>query len=201
MRQHFYDFAHKILPHDVHEEPTFWKIISSDKAASYLMMRWSAAGGPKGGPLWMEPLEVAGAEVRIIRLPPAEDVSEAHYTAIVKLGERLRYFVAEQGAGRVNLAEWTSTTQRIKYGPLEENSNALPELDGVPSRAQPWEVSRDAVRGLPYLVSFLDGIRQELTAQPSQPRSIADQPRSKMNAIMLAIGLIGFVIAVVLLRG
>jgi hypothetical protein len=213
VRQYFYEFAHRVLPHDVHEEPALWNIVSGSKAAPYLAKRWSDAGGPASekGLIWIEPVELAGATVRVIRMPPAKDLSEVHYAAVVRTrDEKLRYFVAEQGSARVYLAEWRSTTERMKFDTLAENASA-DFLDKAPSNAAPWEVSRDAIPGLPYLASFLAAIREELDGQAgttSRPLpitrvtapSVRPRSRSPLYAAVALVALLVIAIVVVATR-
>src|SRR5687768_3376981 len=100
MRQHFYNFAHKVLPFDVTNHANLWGIISGGKAASYLDMRWSDAAPsdgavlPSKGLMWIEPVHASGIEIRVVRMPPPENVSEAYYGAIARSADgAIRYFV------------------------------------------------------------------------------------------------------------
>jgi hypothetical protein len=170
MRQHLYNFAHRVLPHDVHEEPSLWGIISSDRAASYLQMRWAqAAEGtdpqPAKGLIWIEPVVVAGITIRVIRMPPPESAAEAYYAAIARAPDgTLRYFVAERGSsGNAFMAEWRPSA-RVRCGDLVERApdTVVAGLGLGPSQAAPWEVSSSAIAGMPYLASFIAAVVEEM---------------------------------------
>jgi len=170
MRQHHYNFAHRVLPHDVHAEPSLWGIISSDKAASYLQMRWQSAGEgtdaqPAKGLIWIEPVVVDGITIRVIRMPPPESAAETYYGAIARAPDgTLRYFVAEKGAsGNAYLAEWRPDARVRGEDLVAEAPAGVVEGFGLPaSAAAPWEVSSSAIAGMPYLASFLAAIVVEM---------------------------------------
>lgn len=178
MRQHHYNFAHRVLPHDVHAEPSLWGIISSDKAASYLQMRWASAGEgtdaqPAKGLIWIEPIVVDGITIRVIRMPPPESAAETYYGAIARAPDgTLRYFVAEKGAsGNAYLAEWRPDA-RVRGEDLVADAPAgVVEGFGLPtSSAAPWEVSSSAIAGMPYLASFLAAVLVEMKSDAANAR-------------------------------
>jgi hypothetical protein len=214
MRQHLYNFVHRVLPHDVHNEPALWRIISGDRAPAYLSMRWDEAASdapacsPKGL-IWIEPVALDGATLRIVRLPPPESASEAHYAAIVQCADgKLRYFVAEKGMSKTFIAEWRAGAH-LRGGDLEEDaaSDALPELRERASQASPWEVSADAIPGMPYLSSFIEAIRGELRATPKGAapalplHAPAIEPRGKMPLIVVGVAASALLVVLVLLFG
>lgn len=186
MRQHYYNFAHKVLPSDVTTQANLWGIISSDKAHPYLEMRWSDAAPtgdaqPSKGLMWIEPVHVDGIEIRTVRMPPPENVSEAYYGAIAKSEDgAIRYFVCEKGSQSVYWAEWRKD-MRVRGGDLEEN--APRELSKVfmttPSQEAPWEISSRSIPGLPYLASFLQAVLVEMgnaEANAMAKRALATGP-------------------------
>jgi hypothetical protein len=170
MRQHYYNFAHKVLPSDVTTQPTLWGLISGDKAHSYLQMRWSDAAPagaeqPAKGLMWIEPVHAFGVEIRVVRMPPPEDVSEAYYGAIAKSEDgAIRYFVCEKGGQSVYWAEWRKN-MRIRGEEVQENAprDVGEVFTEAPSNAAPWEISSSSIPGLPYLASFLMAVCQEMT--------------------------------------
>jgi hypothetical protein len=170
MRQHHYNFAHRILPLDATREPGLWGIISSDRAASYLQTRWSDAAPssdvqPSKGLIWIEPVRVNGVEIRTIRMPPPENPAEAYYGAIARSPDGVvRYFVAEKGNEGAFLAEWR-TNMRIRGGDLEEKASfdKLAVFRDQPSNSAPWEVSSSSIPGMPYLGSFLLAVAEEMS--------------------------------------
>ena len=168
MRQHHYNFAHRVLPHDVASEPGLWTLISSDKAASYLQVRWNdaAAGTPESskGLIWIAPVTVDGIEIRLVRMPPPSAMSETHYAAIARApGGAVRYFVAEQGDGRVYMAEWRQS-MRMRYDTLVETADAATRarLGALSASSAPWEVSASSIPGLPYAASFIAAVATEI---------------------------------------
>jgi len=179
MRQHHYNFAHRVLPNDVASNPALWNLISGDKAHSYLQVRWQdsaldAEPQPPKGLIWIEPVKILGAEIRVIRMPPAQAMSEVHYSAIMKCADgSVRYFVAEQGESSVYYAEWRGT-MRIRGAALEESLplDAMQLINATPSDAAPWEVSKTAIAGMPYLASFIMSIAFEHAA--SNPNAAAN---------------------------
>lgn len=186
MRQHFYNFAHKVLPSDATTQANLWGIISSDRAHSYLQMRWSDAAPtgdaqPSKGLMWIEPVRAFGCEVRVVRMPPPENVSEAYYGAIAKSEDgAIRYFVCEKGSSSVYWAEWRKD-MRIRGEALEET--APREVDAVwtefPSQSAPWEISSSSIPGLPYLSSFLMAVCKEMVnkeANAMAKKSLAAGP-------------------------
>lgn len=223
MRQHFYNFAHKVLPSDATGHPALWDIIASDRAHSYLQMRWSdaapaGAAQPAKGLMWIEPVRVHGVEIRTVRMPPPEDVSEAYYGAIARSEDgAIRYFVCEKGASSVYWAEWRKD-MRVRGEPLAETapSDVSAVFTAAPSQAAPWEISSSSIPGMPYLASFLLAVSQEMTnaeanAQARQalaagpgPRRAAAAPAasSKRTATIIAalVGLIAIVTIVLLTR-
>jgi hypothetical protein len=221
MRQQLYNFAHRILPHDVHAEPSLWRIISSDKAASYLEMRWSEAGEgtdaqPPKGLLWIEPVVISGITIRVIRMPPPESTAEAYYGAIARAPDgTLRYFVAERGStGNAFAAEWRPNA-RVRLGDLVENApQSVIDGFGLPeSNAAPWEVSSSAIAGMPYLASFLaavvvemrsDGANAQVKATAGEFAFAPSQPASQRSLVPLVAGvgvlILLAVIAIFLLR-
>lgn len=169
MRQHFYNFAHKVLPSDVTTQSNLWGIISSDKAHSYLQMRWADAAPtgdaqPSKGLMWFAPVNAYGVEVRTVRMPPPEDVSEAYYCAIAKSEDgAVRYFVCEKGGSSVYWAEWRKN-MRIRGEALQERASA--EINAMltedTSQEAPWELSRGSMPGMPYLGEFLMAVFKEM---------------------------------------
>jgi hypothetical protein len=221
MRQHHYNFAHKVLPFDVTTSPVLWKIISGDKAASYLEMRWSDAAPETGeqpakGLIWIEPVRAFGTEIRTVRMPPPDDVAETYYGAIAKSDDgAIRYFVCEKGSESVFWAEWRGS-MRIRGEALDENpTREVREMFmEMPSQSAPWEVSSTSIPGLPYLASFLTAVfremadseanaaaKKELAAGADLPTPSARAPQvsssSKGGAIIAAV-LIGVVAIVAL---
>lgn len=220
MRQHHYNFAHRVLPQDVASEPSLWSLISSDKAASYLQVRWkdAAAGAPEPGKglIWIAPVTIDGVEIRVIRMPPPSAMSETHYAAIARAPSgAVRYFVAEQGDGRVYLAEWRNS-MRLRYEDLEAmaSANTIARLGTLSPSSAPWEVSSLSIPGLPYAASFIAAVATEMAnaeanadARPATGvRTVAagrtqartrGAPSSAMPWIVLAI--LAAVVAIVLL--
>lgn len=183
MRQHHYNFAHRVLPMDVAEGDKLWAIISSDRAASYLEVRWKAAAAgatPESskGLIWLAPVTLGSTEIRLIRMPPPQSMSEVHHAAIARGADgRLRYFIAEQGDGRVFLAEWADTT-RIRYDvvlPEVPTSAMRARLGTLPSESAPWEVSASSAAGLPYAAALLVAVADEMESTPG------DQPARPMQ--------------------
>ncbi len=224
MRQHFYNFAHKVLPSDATGHPALWDIIASDRAHSYLQMRWSdaapaGAAQPAKGLMWIEPVRVQVVEIRTVRMPPPEDVSEAYYGAIARSEDgAIRYFVCEKGASSVYWAEWRKD-MRVRGEPLVETapSDVSAVFTEAPSQAAPWEISSSSIPGLPYLSSFLLAVCQEMmneqaNAQAKQALAAGPGPRrpvsapaassSKSAATIIAaiVGLIAIVTIVLLMR-
>src|SRR5205085_688670 len=104
------------------------------------------------------------------------------------------YFVAEYGASGTSLVEWRAGQMRIRHGQLEERAPAdAVALFRAPSRARPWEVSSDAIAGMPYLASFLTAIYLELgiVNRAAPLPIIASRPPVEKNrgALVLSIGL------------
>ena len=224
MRQHFYNFAHKVLASDATTQANLWNIISGDKAHSYLQMRWSDAAPtgdpqPSKGLMWIEPVHAFGVEVRTVRMPPPEDVSEAYYGAIAKSEDgAIRYFVCEKGGSSVYWAEWRKD-MRIRGEALEETAPAdvSKVFTEAPSQAAPWEIASSSIPGLPYLSSFLMAVCKEMVNKEANAmakkslvagpgaRSVATPPpsanrqSSKMGAIIGAI-LVGAIALIVLLK-
>lgn len=214
MRQHFYNFAHKILPFDATTQPKLWDIISSDKAHSYLEMRWSDAtpdrdaAQPSKGLMWIEPVNAFGVEIRTVRMPPPENVTEAYYGAIARSADgAIRYFVCEKGASSVYWAEWRKD-MRIRGEALEEDAprEVSKVFTEAPSQAAPWEISSRSIPGLPYLASFLMAVCQEMAnkeANEDAKRTLAAGPSlatsptpstkaasNPFNAVSVIVGLI-----------
>ena len=224
MRQHFYNFAHKVLPSDVTTQPTLWNLISGDKAHSYLQMRWSdaapaGAAQPAKGLMWIEPVRAFGVEIRTVRMPPPEDVSETYYGAIAKSEDgAIRYFVCEKGGSSVYWAEWRKD-MRIRGEALQETAplEVSKVFTEAPSQAAPWEISSSSIPGLPYLASFLMAVCQEMAnkeanemakkALTAGPGSVKAPPVSssinrgptKMTAIVTVI-VMGAIALIVLLK-
>ncbi|MFN0248029.1 MAG: hypothetical protein ACKV2T_14155 [Kofleriaceae bacterium] len=221
MRQHHYNFAHKVLPLDVTTSPVLWKIISGDKAASYLEMRWSdAAPGaeaqPSKGLIWIEPVRAFGVEIRTIRMPPPDDVAETYYGAIAKSDDgAIRYFVCEKGSASVFWSEWRGN-MRIRGEALEEvPSREVREMfTEMPSQSAPWEVSSASIPGMPYLASFLTAVFKEMADEganaaakkqlaagadlPAPTTSRAPQANTSKGGAIIAAVLIGVVAIVAL---
>ena len=214
MRQHYYNFAHRVLPQDVTAEPGLWGIISSDKAASYLQVRWnaSAAGTPESskGLIWIAPVTVDGIEIRLIRMPPPSAMSETHYAAIARAKNgAVRYFVAEQGSERVYMAEWAKA-MRVRYGDLVESADreTIARLGTLSSASAPWEISTSAIPGLPYAASFIDAVAIEMANEIANAKAIPGAPvtrvtpkRSTAMLPWIILGVVGAVLlALALLR-
>lgn len=188
MRPHHYTFAHKVLPLDATTHPATWDVISSDQAHGYLQMRWSDAAPATGalpakGLMWVEPVRAFGAEIRVVRMPPPEDTTEAYYGAIARSEDgAIRYFVCEKGAASVYWAEWRRDMRvrgeaLVETAPLEV-SKVFTE---APSSAAPWEISSSAIPGMPYLASFLMAVCQEMTnaqANADAKQALAAGPRT-----------------------
>ncbi len=193
MRQQHYSFAHRVLPHDVHHEASLWSIISSDRASSYLQMRWEAAADgaslPAQGLAWLEPIQLGGATVRVIHLPAPEDACEGHYAAIARGADgKLRYFVAERSAsGGAFLSEWRPE-MRIRGGDLEAQAPDAAAALQQPSRAQPWELSSSVIGGLPYLAAFLRAIGEELGAAGAAASAAPAPPRAFIQRSSVGLG-------------
>jgi hypothetical protein len=189
MRQHFYNFAHKVLPSDVTTQPALWSMISGDKAHSYLQMRWSDAAPasdaqPSKGLMCFQPVDAYGVVVRVVRMPPPEDVSEAYYCAIAKSEDgAIRYFVCEKGGSSVFWAEWRKN-MRIRGEALQER--AAPEVDAMvtedTSPEAPWELSRRSMPGMPYLSSFLMAVFTEMVNKDANADAKAALPGAPPKA-------------------
>ncbi len=222
MRQHFYNFAHKVLPSDATTQPNLWNIISGDKAHSYLQMRWSDAtpsagdAQPSKGLMWIEPVRAFGVEIRTVRMPPPDNVTEAYYGAIARSEDgAIRYFVCEKGASSVYWAEWRKD-MRIRGEALEENApyDVSKVFTEAPSQAAPWEISSSSIPGLPYLSSFLMAVCQEMTnkeanemakqslaAGPGLPAPPTKLPATgSSNAVWVICALIALGVAIILLK-
>lgn len=149
-RQTHYDFAHRLLAHDAHTDPSVFDRLEQH-AQPYLAARWQQASGQPqlppevyAFPLVRVPLGTPGAElgVRVVRLPRPEQATEAYYAAFVRDARepmRLRYFVAERSADgqSAGWAEWTGNPQmpRIRYDDL---SQYLPPNSGPVSTNEPF---------------------------------------------------------------
>jgi hypothetical protein len=220
MRQHHYNFAHRILPLDVTSEPGLWGIISSDRAASYLNVRWADAAPagdtqPSKGLIWIEPVRVNGVEIRTIRMPPPENPAEAYYGAIARSSDgAVRYFVAEKGANRVFLAEWRKN-MRLSCGDLDEKTpfDQLAVFRDQPSSSAPWEVSSSSIPGMPYLGAFLLAVSEEMAnaeananckpgsapARPQVSATTSSAPKSNV-VIWIVIGIAILLLALLAMR-
>lgn len=168
-RQTHYDFAHRLLAHDAHTDPSVFDRLEQ-QAQPYLAARWQQASGQPqlppevyAFPLVRVPLGMPGAElgVRVVRLPRPEQMTEAYYAAFVRDSRepmRLRYFVAERSADGQSAAwaEWTGNPQmpRVRYDDL---SQYLPPNSGPVSTNEP------------FLDDFVRKVVQEVASrQPAQ---------------------------------
>jgi hypothetical protein len=153
LRQQFYNFTHRVLVQDAHDEPSLWGIITSDRAYGYLQTRWHDAGEgleqhPMTGMLWVEPIQVMGLEICLLRMPEPRAPTEPYFSAFVRSDGTagLRYFVLERSsAGGAFWSEW-QRGMRIRGPDVAE---------WPPSRA-----SRQALP-YPYAAAFVDAIVQE----------------------------------------
>jgi hypothetical protein len=168
-RQPHYDFAHRLLAHDAHTDPSVFERLEH-QAQPYLAARWhQASGQPQlpnevfAFPLVRVPLHAQNAEIgtRVVRMPRPEQATEAYYAAFVRDSRepmRLRYFVAERSADgqSASWAEWTGNPQmpRIRYDALSPN---LPPNSGPVSTNEP------------FLDDFVRKVVQEVASQqPAQ---------------------------------
>jgi hypothetical protein len=129
-RQH-YQFSHVVLRGDVHKFPDqTWDALTGADVADYLAMQWQAS--KEGDPVPAEGLGVEGVfqrngwEILVVRMPPPEAPTEAHYVAIPRRPEKpadAGYFVMEKGfpderGERAYGVEWRSDGSLIRMGDL-----------------------------------------------------------------------------------
>jgi hypothetical protein len=164
-RQTHYDFAHRLLAHDAHTDPSVFDRLEH-QAQPYLAARWQQASGQPqlppevfAFPLVRVPLQAQNAEigVRVVRMPRPEQATEAYYAAFVRNSRepmRLRYFVVERSADgqRACWAEWTGNPQmpRVRYDDLSPH---LPPNSGPVSTNEP------------FLDDFVRKVVQEVASQ------------------------------------
>ena len=182
MRQHFYNFAHRVLPHDVLTEPTLWNLDLERQGG--VVPRGPVAGARRGcrrpafeGADAIGQVEVFATTMPTVRMPPPEHPAEAYTRRsrdVLGNGD-VRYFVCEQGASRVFMAEWRAAMPegagspggslvQIRGGDLDERVplETLDSLTSTPSRAAHGEVATTAIPGMPYLASFLVAVVAEM---------------------------------------
>jgi hypothetical protein len=104
-RQH-YLFAHVVLRSEVQKFPEqTWSMLTGAGATDYLAMQWQAS--KEGDPVPARGLGVEGVfprnglEILVVRMPPPEAPTEAHYIAIVRRPKKPTdpiYFVMERGS-------------------------------------------------------------------------------------------------------
>jgi hypothetical protein len=206
MRQHHYNFAHRVLPRDT-REPSLWGVISSEQAATYLKVRWDSAASdipePAKGLIWVAPVTIDGIEIRLIRMPTPSAMGETHYAALAKSPSgAVRYFVAEQGDNRVYMAEWVNST-RVRYDNLAENADAatLARLGALSSDSAPWEVASSSIPGMAYCASFIVAVAQEMTNEVANAQSLpaeAVEPPEVKTGISNTTMIVGSIVAIIL---
>jgi hypothetical protein len=136
-RPHHYQFAHRALPSSVHRFGVGLVTSAAHRELSpALLTLWSEVGSRLPDEQRLDPAGLTAvytadslAPMVMVTMPPARYMVEAHFAAIVALGDQARYLVLEESwsPNRVQatvIGEWT-TDGHFNLGP-----GPAPEREG-----------------------------------------------------------------------